>query len=381
MKVLLFANTDWYLYNFRRSFALSLRDAGYEVLLVSPDGPYGEKLRELGFHWVPAPMDRRSLNPWRELLFVNWLRRLLKQESVDLVHGFTIKSAVYGALAARFAGNRARISAVTGMGYVFTSNDLKARVLRPLVRVWLRGALTGNRARLILQNPDDVAFFEQERLCSPAQMRLILSSGVDCNRFSPVERKRVQGEPLRVLLPARLLRDKGIGEFVEASRSLKASGRKIDFLLAGDPDEGNPAAVPEELLKAWQGEGLIQRLGHVHDMPALYRSVDVVVLPSYREGVPKSLIEAGACGVPLITTDVPGCREVVVNGQNGFLIPVKDAHALANAIAELDDSEERRHKMGIKARQIAFEKFDEKIVLRQTLAVYDELLEGNCRTE
>lgn len=374
VKVLLFANTDWYLYNFRRSFALSLRDAGYEVLLVSPDGPYGAKLRELGLHWLPAPMNRRSLNPLRELFFVNWLRRLLKQEGVDLVHGFTIKCAVYGALAARLAGDRARISAVAGMGYVFVNNHLKARLLRPVVRVLLRMALMGSRSRLILQNPDDFAFFERERLSTPKQMRLILSSGVDCNRFYPVLKEGYRAEPLKVLLPARLLWDKGVGEFVEASRSLKSRGAKIDFLLAGDPDDGNPSAVPEMQIRAWETEGLIKWLGHVDDMPELYRSVDLVALPSYREGVPKSLIEASACGKPVITTDAPGCREVVVDGQNGFLIPVKDAHALANAIAKLDDSEELRVKMGAKARQIAIDKFDEKIVLSQTLDVYDELL-------
>ncbi len=375
MKVVLFANTDWYLYNFRRSLALALREVGYEVLLVSPAGPYGTRLTELGLRWIPAPMHRRSLNPLRELALVFWLRRLCIDEKVDLMHGFTIKNAVYGSLAARLAGVKARINAVAGMGYVYTSADAKARALRPLVSALLRLALTGRGARLILQNPDDVTFFERTGLASDEQIRLILGSGVDCQRFSPSTSVAVEARtPLKAVLPARLLWDKGIAEFVEAAREIKASGRQIDFLLAGDPDEGNPAAVPAEQLARWQKEGLLKWLGHVDDMPALFRSVDMVVLPSYREGLPKGLIEASACGLPIVTTDVPGCREVVTDGDSGFLVPVKDSKALAKAIVALADDEALRSRMGARARERSVNEFDEKIILQQTLAVYRELL-------
>src|SRR5690554_6236091 len=158
-KVVLFANTDWYLYNFRRSLALAAQEGGYELLLISPPGPYGEKLRTLGLRWEPVPMDRRSLNPFREARFLWWLVSLFRRERPALVHGFTIKCAVYGSLAARFAGVAARVNAVAGMGYVFTSGDTKARVLRPLVRALMHAALNGRNARLILQNPDDVSHF------------------------------------------------------------------------------------------------------------------------------------------------------------------------------------------------------------------------------
>lgn len=374
LKVLLFANTDWYLYNFRRSLATALREAGYDVLLVSPAGPYGTKLIEMGFRWIPAPMLRRSLNPLRELGLLLWLRRVLLKERVDLMHGFTIKGVVYGALAARLAGGVARINSVEGMGYVYTSNALKARALRPLVNALLRLAISGQRVRLILLNPDDAVFFAQSGLAHPDQVRLIPGAGVDCQRFCPAEPVHQAKSQLRVLLPARLLWDKGVAEFVEAARLLKASGRTFEFLLAGSPDEGNPAAVPKEMVLTWQSEGLLHWLGHVADMPGLYRSVDVVALPSYREGLPTGLTEASACGLPIITTDAPGCREVVVNGENGFLIPVKNARALADAVAALDDNHELRAQMGANARQRAIEKFDEKIVLKQTLAVYEEVL-------
>jgi glycosyltransferase involved in cell wall biosynthesis len=320
-------------------------------------------------------MNRRSLNPLRELGLLWHLWRLFRRERPALVHGFTIKCAVYGSIAARLAGVPARINAVAGMGYVFSSDDVKARLLRPLVRVLLRLALGGRGARLILQNPDDVALFERARLVDGAQVRLIAGSGVDCARFAPRPRDRERRDgPARVLLAARLLWDKGIGEFVTAARQLRDEGRAVEFLLAGDPDPGNPAAVPEAALQAWVDEGVLQRLGHVDDMPALLATVDMVVLPSYREGLPKGLIEAAACALPLVTTDVPGCRDVVSDGVDGMRVPVRDAGALARAIAKLLDDPALAARLGAAARVKALERFDERIVIARTLEVYAELL-------
>ena len=375
MKFILFANTDWYLYNFRRSLAAALREGGHEVVLVSPPGPYGEKLKALGFRWIPAPMVRRSLNPLRELALLGWLWRLMRSEQPDVVHGFTIKCAVYGALAGRLVG-AGRISAVAGMGFVFTNKALKARLLRPVVRGLMGVALGGKRARLILQNPDDVLFFERARIMPREQIRLIPGSGVDCTRFLvPVAERTPAKEPLRVVLAARLLWDKGLGEFVEAARLLKDEGRALQFLLAGAPDPGNPAAVAEQTILAWQAEGLVQWLGHVDDMPGLLISADMVVLPSYYgEGLPKTLIEAAACARPLITTDMPGCREVVTHEVDGLLVRARDARALARAIARLQDDPALARRLGQAAREKALAEFDERIVIARTLAVYDEVI-------
>lgn len=372
LKIILFANTDWYLYNFRRSLASALRDAGHDVLLISPSGMYGEKLRELGFHWTPIPMDRRSLNPFREFKLLLWLRKLIRLEQADVVHGFTIKCAVYGSLAAKLAGVSASISAVAGMGYVFTSNNIRARLLRPIVRLLMRIALNGQRSRLILQNRDDVELFRTVGWVDQSRIRLIPGSGVDSSRFT-VGRNRIEGKPLRVLLASRLLWDKGLAEYIAAARALKAENRAISFLLAGNPDPGNPASIPDSAIEEWVNEGLIEWLGHINDMPALLSSVDVVVLPSYREGLPKTLIEAAACGLPIITTDVPGCREVVTNEVDGLLVPVRDAIALKNAIARLHDDSEFSEKLGAAAREKALTQFDERIVIKQTLTVYEEL--------
>lgn len=374
MKVLLFANTEWYLYNFRRSLALALQAAGHEVLLTSPDGPYGAKLRELGLRWLPLPMERRSLNPLREARLLLRLWRLMRDEQIDVVHGFTIKSAIYGSLAGRLARVKLRISAVAGMGYVFTGRDLRAQLLRPLVRRLFRLALNGDDVRLILQNYDDHLLFRKAHVIDLERIRLIPGSGVDCERFAPVERPPAEPDaPLRVLLPARLVWDKGLAEFVAAARMLQALGAPVEMLLAGAGDEGNPTSVPESTVRGWVAEGVIRRLGHVEDMPALYASVDVVALPSYREGLPKGLVEAAACGLALITTDVPGCRDVVTDGVDGLLIPVRDAQALAEAIVRLQADPALRRRLGTAARAHVLAAFDERLVIDRTLAVYGEV--------
>ena len=375
-KVVLFANTDWYLYNFRMSFARKLREEGFEVILLSPDGEYGPKLRDLGFRWHAVPMNRRSLNPLRELALVIWLARFFAREKPQIVHGFTIKSAVYGSLASKLASVPARVNAVAGMGYVFTSGDLKARVLKPLVRQVMRLALNGRDSILVLQNPDDIRLFEAARIVNQKAIRLIKGSGVDLTRFK-LNGGTVQEPalPLRALLAARLVWDKGIAEYVEAARLLRREHRTVRFLLAGSPDDGNPASVSAAVVEGWVKEGLVEWLGQVSDMPKLFSEVDVMVLPSYREGLPKALIEAAACGLPLITTDAPGCREVVSeSGVDGISIPVRDVPALAAAIRLLDDDREMGRKLGLAAREKALINFDERIVIEKTLSVYRELV-------
>jgi glycosyltransferase involved in cell wall biosynthesis len=375
LKIFFFANTDWYLYNFRLPLAKALSQSGHDVVLISPPGQYGPRLQALGFNWQSVPMRRRSLNPFRELSLLIHLWRLMRAERPDIVHSFTIKSVVYGSLAARAAGVSRRVNAVAGMGYVFISDDIKARLLRPVVRALLRVALGGRNSRLILQNSDDVALFENVGVVDPSIIRLIRGSGVDCDLFRPSLTEERKGDEFRVLLAARLLWDKGIREYVQAARDLGSRDRRFRFLLAGDPDPGNPAAVPENQIAAWQSEGIIECLGHVDDMANLYSTVDLVVLPSYREGLPKSLIEAAACGLPLVTTDVPGCREVVADEETGLLVPPHDSTALATAISRLANHSEVASRLGTSAREHAQREFDVNIILDQTLAVYDELLE------
>ena len=381
MRVLLFANTEWYLYNFRRSLAKRLRDEGHEVILCAPNGPYLRKLEELGYRCYVAPMGRRSLNPFSELRLVIWLYRLLRRERIEVVHGFTIKCVVYASLAGRLAALRSalpvRVNSVTGMGYVFSSDDLSARALRPLVKALFRFSLSGAGSNVILQNRDDLAFFTDTIGITAERSSLIASSGVDLQRFQPLDDEQRSARTdscVRVLLAARLLWDKGIAEFIEAARQLKADGKPFELLLAGMPDDGNPAAVPEAEVRNWVAEGLVTWLGHVEDMPALFRTIDIVVLPSYREGLPKTLIEAAACGLPLITTDVPGCREVITDGVEGIVIPARDGHALAAAITKLGGDPALRRRQGEAARRRAVAEFDDRSVNARTVEVYQRTL-------
>jgi len=380
VKIILFANTEWYLFNFRLSLAKALQAQGHEVLLISPPGEYGARLQAQGFRWEALPMDRKSLNPLQELRLLAYLCRLYRREQPALAHHFTIKCVVYGSIAALVARVPARVNAVAGMGYVFTNQALKARLLRPVVRGLMRLVLNGRGARLILQNNDDMAAFAKAELARPELTRLVMGSGVDLARFTPRAPSVPQSEtvqdvqPTRVVLAARLLWDKGIAEYVDAARQLKAKGLPIHFLLAGAPDPGNPAAIPQATLDGWQAEGLVELLGQVSDMAALFATADMVVLPSYREGLPKSLIEAAACALPLVTTDVPGCREVVTHEVDGLLVPVKDAKALASAIERLHLDPVWARQLGLAARARALREFDEKIVISKTLAVYGELL-------
>lgn len=378
MKFMFFANTDWYLYNFRMSTALHLKEQGAEVVMLSPPGSFGHRFAEQGIRWVTLPsMDRASLNPVREALTLRQVVRVLSEERPDLLHNFTVKCAVYGALAARMAGVPAVVNAVAGMGYVLTSDAMMARTLRPVVKVLMRGTLGSDNSRLVLQNHDDEHAFINSRLVPRQNIRLIRSSGVNTRRFAPAERSD-EAKPLRVLLAARLLWEKGVQEFVDAAAMVKARGCAMEFLLAGAPDPGNPRSVDQAHVDEWVAKGLVTWLGHVDDMPALLRSVDVMALPSYyREGVPKSLIEGAACGLALVTTNLPGCREVVsCHGIDGLHATPRDAASLAGLLIELHEDRALLRRLGESARRKALSDFDEQIVISRTLEVYDELI-GN----
>ena len=373
-KIVFFANSDWYLYNFRIALACYVRELGAEVVMVSPPGNYTKLIEAKGFRWVPVEMSRRSTNPATEIAVVFRLAKILRQEKPDLIHNFTIKSVVYGSIAAKIARVNSIVNAVAGLGFVFSNSGLQARVLKPVVKSLLKFALGGANSRLILQNPDDRTLFCNENLVESASICVIKGSGVNIQRFQP-ELRRDDGHPLTVLMASRLLWDKGVMEYVEAAKEIKASRGDIRFVLAGSPDDGNPGSVTELDLQRWRDDGVIEPVGHIADMVSMLGQTDIVVLPTrYGEGVPRVLIEAAAAGIPLVGTNVPGCREVIIPDENGLLVEPGDVTGLAKAILRLLDNQAMRTRMSEKGRDLVLREFDEDVVFRKTLQVYRELI-------
>jgi len=306
------------------------------------------------------------MNPFADLRFFLCVRRVIRAVAPTLVHNVTVKPVLYGTLAARLAGVQGIVNAISGLGYAFS--DKSRWVLAAVLRQAYRFALHGARVHVIFQNDDDAREFAAAGLVRASQITKIRGSGVDLRHFWPADEDST--EPPLVLLPARMLRDKGITEFVRAAQLLCRDGCSARFVLAGRLDHNNPAAFTRSELEQLLRDAPVEWLGHVEDMPALLRRAHIVCLPSYREGLPKSLIEACAVGRPIVTTDVPGCRAVVADGLNGLLVPPRDAEALAAALRRLIPDKELRAFLGRAARQRAEREFSVDSVVAQTLALY-----------
>jgi glycosyltransferase involved in cell wall biosynthesis len=373
-KILLVANTDWYLYNFRLSLAKFLRDQGFEVALVSPGGRFAPLMLDSGFRWIEWDLGRQTLAPWKEMLGIIHLARIYRQEQVDLVHHFTVKPVLYGSLAARLLGVKNLVNSVTGLGFVFLSQDIKAQLLRGFVKRFYRVAFGHPNCAIIFENESDRQYLRKEKVINTQSTWLIQGVGIDPFYFSPLPEPA--GKPV-IVLPARLLWDKGVGVLVDAARLLR---QKVDVRVAlvGEPDAGNPATVTSSTIQGWVQEGIIEWWGWQTDMRNVYTNCHVVTLPSFGEGVPTVLLEAAACARPIVTTDVAGCRDVVENGVNGLLVPPNDAPALAVALGKLIDDPALRIRMGAMGRQRVLEKFTNAHINAATLEVYRALLErGN----
>ena len=369
---MLVANTDWYLYNFRLSLAQFLRQKGWQVVLISPPGRFVPAIQREGFRWVQWGLDRRSMNPVRELIALFQLWLVYRREKPDLVHHLTVKPVLYGSLAAVFAGVPGIVNAITGLGYLFLNDEWLTRQVRRLVKSLYRWVLNRPNAVVIFENETNRQQFIRDGLVRGDKAYLIEGVGVDVERFSP--QPETEGVPV-VLFPARLLREKGIYTLIEAARLLKPRC-EVRFWLAGDVDEGNPGSVSPAEVRGWVEEGLVEWLGWQVDMPAVYAQSNLVVLPSWGEGIPTALLEAGACARAVVTTDAPGCRDVIEDGFNGRLVTVEDAQGLAEAIRELIHNPAERQRMGENARRRVVERFSDDVVNRQTWQVYQQVLDN-----
>lgn len=376
MRALIVVNTAAFYLSHRRPIGLALRDAGLEVTIAAaPSGDARHVIEGDGLHFTPLPLLPASRSPATEARALAALVALYRRVRPRIVHHVTIKPVLYGSLAAR-ALSIPVINAISGLGYVFIPQPgapLAHRALRRGVDLAYRTALAGERTRVIFQNPDDMARFVERGHVTPARTRLVKGSGVDLGRFSHAPRP--PGPPL-VVLPARMLRDKGVVELVEAARIVKRARPEVRFALVGSNDSENPATIPTHELEGWVREGVVEWWGHRRDMPEVLRQASLVVLPSYREGLPLALAEAAASGRAIVTTDVPGCREVVRHGENGWLVPVRESAPLAQAISEALGDEAELDRRGAASRALAERELSVHAVVAQTLDVYRELLGG-----
>lgn len=369
MNVVLLANTDWYLYNFRRALAQYLVDKGHEVVLASPDGEFRSKLLESGFNHVIVPIDRKPSITLQDLSALVRLCRLYLSFRPDVVHHFTIKAVFCGMLVAKLVRVPKCVNSLTGLGYAFTDDGGKrARVIQLMIRLMLRISLSGRRVETIVQNQVDMATLLANHLGCREKMHLIPGSGVNLSHFSPT--LKPQNSPVTVLMASRYLYDKGIREYLAAAEVILTNRNDVEFLLAGSPDPGNPTSISTTELEELTRMRGLKELGYHHNVIKLFQEADIVVLPSYREGLPRSLLEAASCGLPIVTTNVPGCNDVVVDKVNGFLVPARSVTPLVDAICTLVESSNLRAKMGFAGRQRVKKYFSEDIVLAQTFSVY-----------
>ena len=372
-KLIFFVAVDWFFCSHFMERAKAARNAGYEVIVVTSIENHRWDIENAGLRIIDLGIDRRSLSLFSAIGTIKQLISVLRKENPDILHQVAIKPILLGGVAARIAGVRRIVNAVVGGGYAYTSTAPFMRVLRPLIEVALKLLLNPQRSRVIFENRDDMASFIGARQARPEAAVLIRGAGVDFNLYS--ERSAPNVIPL-VMLPARLLWEKGLGEFVAAARLLRNRNVKARFAIVGNEDIGNRGSIPVSVLTQWKAEEIVELWGFRSNMPQVLRDADIVCLPSYREGLPKALLEGMAAGLPCVTTNVPGCREAVIDGENGLLVPPKDYLSLANALQQLILNPALRLMMGNRGRVMAETEFASSIICLQTLQVYEDLLQS-----
>lgn len=370
-KLLFIVNVDWFFVSHRLPIALAALQEGYEVHLGAALTGKEAALRQAGIIVHDLPIARSGTNPFAELITLKAIFSLLRQVEPDVVHLVTSKSVLYGGFLARINKVPAVVAAVSGLGFVFASSGIKSSLMRSAISLIYRIALGKKNLRVIFQNANDRDILLRAAGVTPEKAVMIRGSGVNLAEYPALAEP--DGVPV-VVMAARLLWDKGVGEFVAAARILKDRGVNARFQLIGDPDIHNPACVLPEALASWRSDQTVELLGFREDIAQLFSDSQVVVLPSYREGLPKVLIEAAACGRAVVTTNVPGCREAIIPDKTGLLVPVRDPNALADAIQRLLENPSARQSMGQAGRRLAEEAFDISLVVEKHLAIYKELM-------
>ena len=368
-RVMIVVNNPAFFLSHRVQIALMAKEQGYAVHVATMAGDAVQQIRALGFTHHVLPMSRSGKNPLQELQTLGTLYRLFRKVKPALVHAVTIKPVIYGGIAARLARVPAFVAAVSGLGYVFINQQ--AGIERKLAIALYKVALGHRNSKVIFQNTSDRDVLLQAKVVRASQVVMVRGSGVELQKF--VVQAPPAEPPVQVLMVARLLNDKGVREYVAAAKLSAEANAQIVWRIAGGPDAGNPASVSKEQMQAWHELGIVQWLGERTDIAQLYAQSHIAVLPSYREGLPKSLVEAAAAGVPVVTTDVPGCRDAIEPNVSGLLVPVQDATALWLAVQKLADDKALREQMGQAGRALAETVFDVQKIAAQHIAIYESL--------
>ncbi len=360
---------DWYFLMHRLPMALAAKQAGYDVHVATRVGKQGAQIEGHGFTLHPLDWKRGSLNPLDVISSIRQVRALYRKLAPDIAHHVALQPAMIGSLAARGLAVK-RVNAFTGLGFAFASNSLRARLIRPLI-VWLMPYLLNDeRSTVLVENPDDRAALVSVGI-EADRVHLVPGSGVDTDKFQPLPEP--QGEVTAAFV-GRLLDDKGVRPLIAAYDMLRGHGEKLRLLVAGDRDPANPASVSEGEVESWKRKPGLEMLGHVDGIQSVWERAHIAVLPSRREGLPVSLLEAAAFGRPIVATDVPGCREIARHGVNAFLVPPDDPPALAAALAVLARDPALRMKFGAAGRRMAETEFSKARVGEQVVALYNSLL-------
>ncbi|MBT2970276.1 MAG: hypothetical protein B6D72_14100 [gamma proteobacterium symbiont of Ctena orbiculata] len=370
--IIFVVNDPGFFLSHRLPLALAAKDQGYEVCVATPPGDGVEQIKAEGLQYRRVSLSRSGANPLLELWTIWSLYKLYREMKPLIVHHVTIKPVLYGTLAARLASVSAVVNAISGLGFVFLARGWFSAMARSAVLTSYRWLFSRKRLWVIVQNRDDYDYLLEKECLSQEKIELIRGSGVDVERF--MTKPEGNGLPV-VILPGRMLWDKGVGEFVEAAQLLHRMGIRARFILVGGIDPSNPESVPAVRLAEWARDGDVEWWGNRQDMPAIYNLAHIVCLPSYREGLPKVLLEAAASGRAIVATDVPGCREVVIEEENGLLVPARESRPLADALRRLITNPQLRQSMGLKSRAMAEAEFSIKQVVERHMDIYQRALE------
>jgi len=368
MKVAIVVNTSWNIYNYRLGLVKALIAEGHEVYAIAPHDEFSDSLIEVGCKYIPVKMDNWGTNVFKDLKLIYDFQKIYKSLKPDVIFHFTIKPNIYGTIAARLL-NISSISNVSGLGTVFMKENFVTKLVKKMYEIAFRFP-----EKIFFQNEDDIAFFKKHALVKEDKIEIVPGSGVNTDHFVPNGHQK--NGKFTFLMVSRMLYDKGVVEYIEARKQIQDNGRVIEFQLLGGIDPGHVRGIPEEDINDWVDKGLVNYLGTAKDVRPYIDKADCVVLPSYREGTPRTLLEAASMAKPLLATDVPGCNNVVEDNVNGLLCKAKDVDDLADKMKQMiKASDEELLKFGENARSMVKSRFDEKIVIKQYIKTLNDLSE------